>query len=146
MLSSPSASTTKDNIGNDDEVRPSSSSNTALNDDDEYDDIYIIFDIPDFNLIENLHLEKYSIIGLESERPIVKIDNFVFEGRFETLLMDTALCVEQQQHSSHHNSGSSPPQTITSRQILRLNRILLGPKLVTSSSNTATTTPTNNVL
>ncbi|KAG2374693.1 hypothetical protein C9374_010437 [Naegleria lovaniensis] len=124
---------------------------TSTNDNnDEYDDIYIVFDIPDFNLIENLHLENYSVIGLETERPIVKIDNFVFEGKFETLLMDTALCVEQQQHSTnHHNPHESPPQTITSRQILRLNRILLGPKVMTSTNNTSsssTPSPMNNVV
>src|SRR3989338_2986258 len=53
---------------------------------DDYDDIHLIFDIPDFNLIDNLKFENYSIIGLDTDRPMVKIDNFIFEGKFENLL------------------------------------------------------------
>ena len=95
------------------------------NSSDEYDDIHLVFDIPDFNLIENLKFEKYSIIGMDTDRPMVKIDNFIFEGKFENLLSDTAICVEQYQSDDHHHHK---PTVISTRTILKLNRVLIGPK------------------
>ncbi|KAL9649000.1 hypothetical protein ABK040_008379 [Willaertia magna] len=84
---------------------------------EEYDDIHLVFDISDFNQIENLMFHNYSIIGIETEKPIVKIDNFIFEGKFENLIVDTAILVHEKK-----------PEVITTKRILKLHRILLGPK------------------
>jgi len=102
-------------------------------DEDEYDDVHLIFDIADFNLIDNLNFENYSIIGLDSERPIVKIDNFVFEGKFENLHLDTALCIKQGIPTTTTSQDHSD-SIITTKQVLKLNRILLGPKQTTTTT------------
>jgi hypothetical protein len=103
------------------------------NEEEEYDDVYIVFDIKDFdntNLLSSVN--SYSIIGLETEHPLVKLGQFVFEGTWDQL-MGTALLFKHKNNNhamtdeNEKGKDSLEYSNIKTRKVLRLVRIILRP-------------------
>jgi hypothetical protein len=116
------------------------------NENDEYENVYIVFDIPEFLNKKNLNFNSYSIIGLETNTPIVKIDNIVFEGKFENQLIETSLLIpnklnnnsssstdnnnnnNNENENDNENDENSHESIIKTQKVLKLKRVLIGPK------------------
>ena len=121
--------------------------------DDEWEDIHIVLDIKEFentNLLSSVN--TYSIIGLDTLRPIVKLGNFVFEGTFDQY-MGTALLFEHlptPPHNSSHSEHTKLQYSLKTKRVLRLNRILIKPQQLlaasTTTSDETTTTTTNTTI
>ena len=95
---------------------------SAKSDDDDWEDIYMVMDVKEFegtNMLSNI--DSYSIIGIDSNSPVVKLGNYVFEGVFDQY-MGTGLLFE------HHEDKKLSYHSKT-RRVLRLKRIILKPTL-----------------
>ena len=55
-------------------------------DDDEYEDLYVVLELPEVHSSFLSSCETYSLIGLDSPTPILKLGSAVFRGSHEDAL------------------------------------------------------------
>mmetsp|Transcript_5084 Transcript_5084/g.8741 ORF Transcript_5084/g.8741 Transcript_5084/m.8741 type:complete len:114 (-) Transcript_5084:374-715(-) len=71
--------------------------------------------------------QSYSLIGLETPTPILKLDNYIFRGTYEDII-GTGLLFADQDPDGHSESQPAPKYVGSATKKIRFKRILLEPK------------------
>ncbi|KAL0483313.1 transcription factor tau subunit sfc7 [Acrasis kona] len=107
-----------------------------IDEEEDYDDMYIYLEANE-QIGKDLFgsIQDYSITGLETNNPIVRLGDYFFEGEFDEV-DGTALFFEHQPDKK----VKYKPEYRT-RRVLRLNRILVRPKNKENEANPAPEPP-----